>query len=116
MEDEKVVRESLAHALDIYGYDVREAVNGKEALDIFKEDHADIDLVVSDIVMPVMSGITAYKEMLAIKPDMKIIFTTGYVGGEAHRKEGFIEEDHVVMIKPPLIIKELVKKIEEILA
>ncbi|PLX68096.1 MAG: hypothetical protein C0603_08265 [Denitrovibrio sp.] len=114
VEDEKIVRESLSHALDVYGYEVSEAVNGKEALDIFKEKHAEIDLVVSDIVMPVMSGISAYKEMKTIKPDMKIIFTTGYVG-EAHRKEGFNEEDHIVMLKP-LIIKELVKKIEELLA
>lgn len=113
VEDEKLVRESLAHALDVYGYDILEAVNGKEALEIFKEKSGEIDLMITDIVMPVMNGITAYKEMAAIKPDLKVIFTTGYVG-EAHRKEGFNEEDHVVMVKP-LTIKELVKKIEEML-
>jgi len=113
VEDEKVVRESLVHALDIYGYTILEAVNGKEALEIFKHKSSEIDVVVTDIVMPIMSGITAYKEMIAIKPQQKVIFTTGYVG-EAHRKEGFNEKDHVVMIKP-LMIKDLVKNIEKIL-
>jgi len=113
VEDEKVVRESLVHALDVYGYNIIEAVNGKEALDIFKEKHSKIDMVITDIVMPIMSGITAYKEMVAIKPTQKVIFTTGYVG-EAHRKEGFNEEDHIVMIKP-LLIKDLVRKVEELL-
>ncbi|ADD69631.1 PAS/PAC sensor hybrid histidine kinase [Denitrovibrio acetiphilus DSM 12809] len=113
VEDEKIVRESLSHALDVYGYKVYEAVNGKEAVEIFKQRSFEIDMVISDIVMPVMNGITAYKEMIAIKPGQKFIFTTGYVG-EAHRKEGFDEEDHVVMIKP-LMLKELVRKIEELL-
>jgi PAS domain S-box-containing protein len=112
-EDEKTVRESLAHALDVYGYKIIEAVNGKEALDIFKERHNEIDMVITDIVMPVMNGVTAYREMAAIRPDIKIIFTTGYVG-EAHRKDGFNEEEHVMMIKP-LMIKDLVIKIEEML-
>jgi len=113
VEDEKIVRESLAHALDVYGYKVYEAVNGKEAVDLFKIKRDEIDMVITDIVMPVMSGITAYKEMLAMKPEQRFIFTTGYVG-EAHRKDGFNEEDHVVMIKP-LMIKELIKKIEELI-
>lgn len=113
VEDEKIVRESLMHALDVYGYEMIEAVNGKEALDIFRRREGRVDLVITDIVMPVMNGITAYKEMCAVKPDQKVIFTTGYVG-EAHRKEGFSEEDHIVMTKP-IIIKELLKKIEETL-
>lgn len=114
VEDEKIVRESLAHALDVYGYKIYEAVNGKEAVEVFTKHRYEIDMVITDIVMPVMNGITAYKEIIAMKPDQKFIFTTGYVG-EAHRKEGFNEDDHVVMIKP-LMIKELIKKIEEQLA
>jgi len=114
VEDEKIVRESLAHALDIYGYKTIEAENGREALDIFAEKFKEIDLVITDIVMPVMNGIKAYSKMLEYNPDLKIIFTTGYVG-EAHRKDGFREEDHIVMIKP-IVIKELVKKVEAILS
>lgn len=113
VEDEKIVRESLMHALDVYGYTIIEAVNGKEALEIYKKRSSEISLVITDIVMPVMNGITSYKEMLKVNPKLKVIFTTGYVG-EAHRKEGFNEEDHVVMVKP-LIIKDLVRKVEDML-
>ena len=113
-EDEKIVRESLAHALDVYGYNIIEAVNGKEAVDIYNEREGKIDLVLTDIVMPVMNGITAYNEIISTYPDQKFIFTTGYVG-EAHRRDGFNGEDHVLMIKP-LMIKDLVKKIESMLA
>lgn len=113
VEDEKVVRESLTHALDVYGYKVLEAVNGKEAVKIFKEKQDEISILITDIVMPVMNGITAYKEMAAIRPGLKAIFTTGYVG-EAHRKDGFNEEEHVVMIKP-LMVKDLIKNIEKMM-
>jgi len=113
VEDEKIVRESLAHALGVYGYEIIEAVNGKEALEIYKERYKEIDMMITDIVMPVMNGISAYNEMKKINPDLKSVFTTGYLG-EAHRKEGFNEEEHTVMIKP-LLIKELVNSIENIL-
>ncbi|MGE4267002.1 MAG: PAS domain S-box protein [Deferribacterales bacterium] len=114
IEDEKMVRESLVNALDAYGYKVIEAANGKEALDIYKKQHSGIDLVISDIVMPVMDGIEAYSQMSAINPDVKMIFTTGYVG-ETHKRDNFDESEHVVLLKP-LLVKELIKRIEQLIA
>ncbi|MCD8553882.1 ATP-binding protein [Seleniivibrio sp.] len=114
IEDEKMVRESLMNALDAYGYKVIEAANGKEALDIYKKQHGGIDLVISDIVMPVMDGIEAYSQMSAVNPDVKMIFTTGYVG-ETHKRDNFDESEHVVLLKP-LLVKELIKRIEQLIA
>jgi PAS domain S-box-containing protein len=109
-EDEKVVRDGIKHALGAYGYEILEAGNGLEALELFKTKHEEIDVLVTDIMMPVMSGVTAYNEMVKIKPSLRAIFATGYIG-EAQRKEGFNEDEHTVMMKP-LVIKDLVKTIE----
>jgi len=114
IEDEKMVRESLVNALDAYGYKVIEAANGKEALDIYNKQHNSIDLVISDIVMPVMDGIEAYARMSAVNPDVKMIFTTGYVG-ETHKRDNFDESEHVVLLKP-LLVKELIKRIEQLIS
>ncbi len=114
IEDEKMVRESLVNALDAYGYKVIEAANGKEALEIYSKQHSSIELVISDIVMPVMDGIEAYARMSAINPDVKMIFTTGYVG-ETHKRDNFDESEHVVLLKP-LLVKELIKRIEQLIS
>lgn len=113
VEDEKMVRESLINALDAYGYKVVEAVNGKDAVDKFISYGNKIDLVISDIVMPVMDGIEAYEKMCEKDPDLKIIFTTGYVG-EAHKRNNFDEKNHIILLKP-LLVKELIKRIEQLI-
>lgn len=113
VEDEKMVRESLINALDAYGYRVVEAVNGKDAVEKFINSKEKIDLVISDIVMPVMDGIEAYEKMCEKRPDLKVIFTTGYVG-EAHKRNNFDEKDHVILLKP-LLVKELIKRIEQLI-
>ncbi len=114
VEDEKMVRESLVNALDAYGYKVVEAINGKEALEKYSESKEHIDLIISDIVMPVMDGIEMYAKLSASDPDLKIIFTTGYVG-ETHKRNNFDEKDHIVLLKP-LLVKELIKRIEQLLS
>lgn len=113
VEDEKMVRESLVNALDAYGYSVVEAVNGKDAMEKFNDKSSKIDLVISDIVMPVMDGIEMYANMSAVSPDVKIIFTTGYVG-ETHKRGNFDEKDHIILLKP-LLVKELIKRIEQLI-
>lgn len=113
VEDEKMVRESLINALDAYGYKVVEAVNGRDAVDKFYNSKIKIDLVISDIVMPVMDGIEAYEKMCEKDPDLKIIFTTGYVG-EAHKRNNFDEKNHIILLKP-LLVKELIKRIEQLI-
>ena len=113
VEDEKMVRESLVNALDAYGYSVIEAVNGKDAIEKYEEHKHKIDLIISDIVMPVMDGIEMYSRISKTNPDIKIIFTTGYVG-ETHKRDNFDEKDYTILLKP-LLVKELIKRIEQLL-
>ncbi|MEM8800611.1 MAG: ATP-binding protein, partial [Pseudomonadota bacterium] len=79
VEDEDAVRTFARRALNKKGYSVLEAASGEEALQILK-DNADtkIDLIISDVVMPVMDGPTLVKQILEDRPETRIIFISGY--------------------------------------
>jgi CheY-like chemotaxis protein len=77
-EDEEGVRRLLTHVLERAGYQVLEAANGEEALAIFEKQGAAVDLVLTDMVMPKMSGRELAERVLQIRPDAKVIFMSGY--------------------------------------
>ena len=77
VEDEDAVRSFAARALGQRGYRVLEATTGTEALEVFKSHHGDVDLVVSDVVMPEMDGPTLCEQLRRERPDLKVIFISG---------------------------------------
>ena len=80
MEDEKAVRRAIAEFLRIQGYNVLEAKDGVDALSVARE-HADaIHLVVTDVVMPNLSGGELAKQLGRIRPDTRFLFVSGYAG------------------------------------
>jgi len=78
VEDEEGLRSLNARGLRSRGYTVLEAGNGVEAIELIEEQDGNIDLVVSDVVMPEMDGPTLLKEMRARNPSLKMIFVSGY--------------------------------------
>jgi two-component system cell cycle sensor histidine kinase/response regulator CckA len=78
VEDEESVRRLLSHVLQRRGYQVLEACNGAEALGIFQKRGREIHLVITDMVMPRMTGRELGEHLLRIRPDMKIIYMSGY--------------------------------------
>lgn len=78
VEDEDAVRAFGSRALASRGYEVHEAVSGVEALEILEEYGDEIDLIVSDVVMPEMDGPTLLREVRKKHPDLKFIFVSGY--------------------------------------
>src|SRR4029077_8465758 len=78
VEDEDAVRNFAARALSRQGYEVLEAATGVEALEVMEREKGRVDIVVSDVVMPEMDGPTLLKELRKTKPDLKIIFVSGY--------------------------------------
>jgi len=61
VDDSKIIRQIIKNAISIFGYEMLEAGNGKEALDILEKEHANVGLILLDWNMPVMDGITALK-------------------------------------------------------
>ncbi|MGN6549631.1 MAG: cell cycle histidine kinase CckA [Pararhizobium sp.] len=78
VEDEEAVRRGGKRMLETRGYIVHEAASGVEALDIMHELDGQVDVVVSDVVMPEMDGPSLLKELRKEYPDLKFIFVSGY--------------------------------------
>jgi two-component system, cell cycle sensor histidine kinase and response regulator CckA len=105
VEDEDAVRSFAARALGQRGYHVLEATTGTEALEMFTSYNGDVDLVVSDVVMPEMDGPTLMKHLRSERPDVKIIFISGYAE-DAFRRNLSDKEDFMFLQKP-FDLKEL---------
>jgi signal transduction histidine kinase len=98
-EDHESLRELAQETLGALGYQVILASNGIEAVQLFKDNSDRIDLVVMDVVMPGMSGPDAYLKMSAIRPDLGVVFTTGYTAEQASLTS-MVEKGASVLQKP----------------
>jgi CheY-like chemotaxis protein len=77
-DDEDDVRDSLRRSLERYGYRVFTACDGETALEIAAELRDEIDLVVTDVVMPTMSGFELGRQLAEITPDLPVVYISGY--------------------------------------
>jgi two-component system cell cycle sensor histidine kinase/response regulator CckA len=105
VEDEDAVRSFAARALGQRGYHVLEASTGAEALDVFNTHHGNVDLVVSDVVMPEMDGPTLMEKLRRERPDLKIIFISGYA--EDSFRKHLAENKDFMFLQKPFDLKEL---------
>jgi two-component system cell cycle sensor histidine kinase/response regulator CckA len=78
VEDEPGVREVACEFLKAKGYSVLEACDGKEALSIIEHKPGEIDLVLSDMMMPKMGGIELVEQLASVAPNLKIVLMSGY--------------------------------------
>ena len=78
VEDEEVLRFMGEELLEAMGFITMTAPNGREALQIFRERGSGIDVILLDLIMPVMGGIAAYRELRTISPTVPIIICSGY--------------------------------------
>ncbi len=78
VDDEEMVRGLVSRRLDSLGYDMIEASDGDEGVHVFQERLNEIDLVLLDFAMPKMNGVEAFGELIRIKPDVKVILSSGY--------------------------------------
>ncbi len=113
VEDEEAVRAFAARALTSRGYKVYEAPTGIEALDVMEEADGKIDLVVSDVVMPELDGPSLLKELRKKRPDLKIIFISGYA--EDAFKKNLPEGEDFQFLPKPFSLKQLAIAVKETL-
>jgi signal transduction histidine kinase/ActR/RegA family two-component response regulator len=81
-EDEEQVRFITKESLEMLGFTVLEAVNGKEALELYQTNAEDITLVLTDVGMPIMDGYELIDELKKLKPELPIIIFSGYADTE----------------------------------
>jgi len=78
VDDEAMILNTGKAMLEELGYKVIIADGGKKAIDIYRDRHHEISLVILDVVMPFFSGADVYKELKSVHPDVKILFSSGY--------------------------------------
>lgn len=99
VEDQAKVREYVAEALTTYGYGVIQAENGSEALLVCKEGTKGIHLVLTDVVMPDLSGRELADRLAEQRPDIKVLFMSGYTE-DAILRRGALREGAEFIHKP----------------
>ena len=111
VEDEEELRALNARGLKSRGYTVIEAGNGVEALEELERQGGQVDIVVSDVVMPEMDGPTLMKELKKRKPDIKIIFVSGYA--EDAFDKNLPDHKQFNFLAKPFTLKQLVTVVKE---
>jgi len=102
VEDEEMLREFVSGALAALGYRVLSAANGRDALEVWAEHRDEIDLLLTDVVMPEsISGRQLAHTLILDKPNLKVIFTSGY-SSELFGSEFEREKEHLFLAKPYL--------------
>ncbi|MHA1452567.1 MAG: PAS domain-containing hybrid sensor histidine kinase/response regulator, partial [Promethearchaeota archaeon] len=109
IEDEEAVRKVLNQILTNEGYSVWEAENGESAVLNYSHLVEKIDLIISDVIMPIMGGVEVVSKFHELDPTLKVLFVSGYAGDENTVK------NHDAFITKPIERVQLLKKIREIL-
>ncbi len=99
VEDEDSIRSLASATLQEAGYTVLPAANGEEALTLTAKHRGPIDLVVTDVIMPGMSGVKLSHKMAALRPATKILYISGYTDGELNMSTR-LSRDHAFLPKP----------------
>jgi two-component system cell cycle sensor histidine kinase/response regulator CckA len=112
VEDEDAVRVFAARALKSKGYKVHEARTGEQALDILN-DKVDVDLVITDMMMPGMDGGTLARLIRVERPEIKILLISGYSEEVARGDIGGTEDFH--FLPKPFSLSQLSAKVKDVL-
>jgi CheY-like chemotaxis protein len=113
VEDEELVRNLGRQALEERGYTVLEAPSGDHALELAREHEGVIDLLVTDVVMPGLSGRELAEQLAPLRPEMKVLYTSGYTD-DAIVRHGVLEEG-IAFLPKPLTPTSLAHKVREVL-
>jgi len=111
VEDEPIVRALASHTLKRCGYEVLEASCGDEAMRLAEEHEGPIHLLVSDVVMPGMGGRQLVEQLLLCRPDLKVLFMSGYTDDDILR-HGALEAEVAFLHKPftPVALADVVRQ------
>mgnify|MGYP000253546773 CR=1 FL=1 len=113
VEDEVGVRELVASLLRARGYQVMEANNGREALEVAGAHAGTIDLLLTDVVMPEMNGNDLSEKLLTLRPDTKVIYMSGYAPQTLFQRNGLNPE--AIFLQKPFLPQVLIQKVQDVL-
>ena len=98
VDDEALIRKSARRIFERIGYNVFVAEDGQRAVQLLRKHKDEIDLIVLDMIMPIMDGPATFAEARKIRPDIPVILCSGYSKDDAatellkHEKVGFVQK------------------------
>ena len=113
VDDEEMLRNVVSRMLAKLKYQVVTATNGKEAVDYYAKSGDDVDLVILDMMMPVMGGKDCFRAMKKMDPDVKVLLSTG--SAFEGQSQELMQEGVLGFVQKPYRMTELAEKIKEIL-
>lgn len=115
VEDEDMLRGLIRELLEIKGYAVLEASQGVEAIDLLRQKGEPVDLVLTDVVMPHMSGSELVERLRKEQPTLRVIFMSGYTGANNAAIHKSLEMPGVAFLQKPFRLNALISQVEELL-
>jgi CheY-like chemotaxis protein len=100
VENEKAVRLIVCNMLEKHGYETRTAASGTEAEEVMAGAHGEVDLVLTDVVMPSMSGTELVKRLRTRHPGVGVIIMSGYAADTSSPLGSPRDQDITVLEKP----------------
>lgn len=113
IEDEAPVRTFSAYALENKGYKVVQAESSEEAMQIIESGGYNLDLIISDVMMPGITGLDMAKKLREKHPELKVIFISGY--GEEVLSLQTLQQKNISFLAKPFELKDLISKVREVL-
>ncbi|MET0286361.1 MAG: PAS domain S-box protein [Polyangiales bacterium] len=113
VEDDDQVRTLARTALRRQGYQVLEAEHGEQALTLCEQHVGNIHLLLTDVVMPRMGGRELAERLAALRPDMKVLYMSGYANDDILTRG--ILTDEVTLLQKPITPSSLARKVREVL-
>jgi two-component system cell cycle sensor histidine kinase/response regulator CckA len=115
VEDEDMLRGLIRELLEIKGFKVLEASQGVEALEMMEAAEKPVDLVLTDVVMPHMSGSELVERLKGDYPALKVIFMSGYTGANNAAIHKSLEMPGVAFLQKPFRLNALISVVEGLL-
>jgi len=108
VEDQAAIRRTMMRSLQNAGFNVIEACTAEEALAIVQDLEARVDLLVTDVVLPGLSGIKLADALRGRQPDLRVLVCSGYMGHE--QDTGIVLNERTAFLAKPFTGHELVSK------
>jgi|GEM_PF-3108088 len=113
VDDEEIIRLTATRMLEGLGYTVMSAENGRQGVDLFRSRAHEIDLVILDMIMPEMGGREAFRHIKAMRPDARIILSSGF--SKEEDLQAMKEDGLNGFIRKPFRLAEISQMIREVL-
>jgi CheY-like chemotaxis protein len=113
VEDETVVRQLVAEILESSGYTVMQAGDGPSALELLRRHSGTLDLLLTDVVMPGMSGPEVAQAVTSMRPGTQVLYTSGYTDS-AIGHHGVLEPG-IAFLQKPFSANDLTRKVRVLL-